>query len=928
MPNTCSSSISHPPTSLISIRSWNIDGSFILLMSYPETIELLRKYDFNFFQETHLRPQQHDTVRLPDGYSILCRTRRPKSDFAKSWGGVATVSNSARVPSRLREDLSGPDFMAMQVGDIILYNDYILPESTNWAGDLDRDPCLALASSIALAYAGGFRILIAGDLNARTGSQTPSAYDPPRVSKDEKPPSSRGRFLLKLCNDYDLVFVSGAECFGPSSGDFTSFQGSRSTVIDYVICSRALFSAIRSFAVEPREPGFDHAALVVQLEINSNLLGPIQPQQSRKRKREETSLPNDTKLDKLLIQTLEAGKDDKGKRLRLYGPVYIDTPPIKITIHGACKNAGKHTASAGAGIYFGINSPKNCSLRVWGTQSNARADLTGLLYAIKSSPLRKTLEISTRSEYAIRSVVYYAAKNETCGWRCANGDILKLIFQWIKLRAAPIRFTRLKKTANGHVEMAKKLADIGCTYPRASTPTNLVPPPQNTETSQTLLIEKVTADIPNDSPSQTTDTGVRTRSKFPAPHRGCDRLHDIKERNRQSIMDAPSPGAFWKQVKRLSDPAPVPISVSAHSLKEVFEARLNPPKIMPESFDTVQHKMNNLLANAIPDATEDSSPEGFFSSKWTEDDSAWLKDHIWKHSLVSASGEDAVLYAEIMDIPNDVLILLCNECIKTRDGPSVWFRTAIIGLLKKGKLASMPDSYRIIALESCILKALTLLIHKRITDWANSRGHIPDYQNGFREGYRTNNNPFILRCVKEWARAHGFSIYVAAVDATNAFPSTHYPTLWLKLLEMGMGGAIFDWLRMLYRRMEYYVRHGDSESADFKALIGLLTGDPASPILWNLFMADLIILPDPDDAILSEVRIAIMAQADDILLISLSASGLQRKLNALYVWCSKIFIIVNLIKTVILLFGPIPRPLPEFRLGSNILSIMEPTDMA
>jgi hypothetical protein len=84
-----------------------------------------------------------------------------------------------------------------------------------------------------------------------------------------------------------------------------------------------------------------------------------------------------------------------------------------------------------------------------------------------------------------------------------------------------------------------------------------------------------------------------------------------------------------------------------------------------------------------------------------------------------------------------------------RDGPSIWFRTVIIGLPKKGKLRTHLDSYRIIALESCILKALTLLIHRRITEWANARGLIPNYQNGFREGYRTNNNPFILRCIKE-----------------------------------------------------------------------------------------------------------------------------------------------------------------------------------
>jgi hypothetical protein len=42
-------------------------------------------------------------------------------------------------------------------------------------------------------------------------------------------------------------------------------------------------------------------------------------------------------------------------------------------------------------------------------------------------------------------------------------------------------------------------------------------------------------------------------------------------------------------------------------------------------------------------------------------------------------------------------------------------------------------------------------------------GPIPDYQNGFREGYRTNNNPFILRCVKEWARANGLTLYVEQI---------------------------------------------------------------------------------------------------------------------------------------------------------------------
>ncbi|KAJ7912744.1 hypothetical protein B0H13DRAFT_2326942 [Mycena leptocephala] len=60
-------------------------------------------------------------------------------------------------------------------------------------------------------------------------------------------------------------------------------------------------------------------------------------------------------------------------------------------------------------------------------------------------------------------------------------------------------------------------------------------------------------------------------------------------------------------------------------------------------------------------------------------------------------------------------------------------------------------------------------------------------------------------------------------------------------------------------------------------------------------MADLIMLEDVDDPILSGTTIAILAQADDILLISLLAKGLQRRLTALNVWCSRNFIVINMI---------------------------------
>ncbi|KAJ7267674.1 hypothetical protein B0H12DRAFT_1010323, partial [Mycena haematopus] len=237
-------------------------------------------------------------------------------------------------------------------------------------------------------------------------------------------------------------------------------------------------------------------------------------------------------------------------------------------------------------------------------------------------------------------------------------------------------------------------------------------------------------------------------------------------------MDAKSSGIFWKEIKRLADPKPVPIAVTAASLKDVFEKRLNPPAITPSEFDSTQLSMNEMLAAMIPEMTDDPSPEGFFTREWNEDDMGRLKDHIRTHSLDSAAGEDQTAYMDLMQIPNEDLMALYNECTDRGDGPSI--------------------CYRLVVLESCFLKGYTILSHWRILDWAKARNLIPPSQNGFRPGYRTNNNPFILRCLKEWARAHGHMLYVACIDFTNAFPSTDQPTLWLKLIRMGMGGKIFD----------------------------------------------------------------------------------------------------------------------------------------
>ncbi|KAF9025972.1 hypothetical protein BDZ89DRAFT_1092516 [Hymenopellis radicata] len=133
------------------------------------------------------------------------------------------------------------------------------------------------------------------------------------------------------------------------------------------------------------------------------------------------------------------------------------------------------------------------------------------------------------------------------------------------------------------------------------------------------------------------------------------------------------------------------------------------------------------------------------------------------------------------------------------------------------------------------------------------------------------------------------------------------PALWCKLHAAGVAGPLFDWLRMLYQRMRYVVRHEGEVTGAFKSLIGLLTGDPVSPILWDIFFADLddVLVVCAEDVVLAGRSVSHGEQADDVFLATTETSVAQRKVNAVVGWSGKNFATVSVTKTEYMVFGPL-----------------------
>jgi hypothetical protein len=121
----------------------------------------------------------------------------------------------------------------------------------------------------------------------------------------------------------------------------------------------------------------------------------------------------------------------------------------------------------------------------------------------------------------------------------------------------------------------------------------------------------------------------------------------------------------------------------------------------------------------------------------------------------------------------------------------------LIGILKKDKDATDPSSYRLIALECCMLKMLTLIIDRRIREGATDIGVIPQTQNGFQDSLRTNDNVFVLLCLIDKAQSLKKPLYVAYLDLKNAFSGTDRSILWVKLATMGVSGPMIEWLKIL-----------------------------------------------------------------------------------------------------------------------------------
>ncbi len=235
----------------------------------------------------------------------------------------------------------------------------------------------------------------------------------------------------------------------------------------------------------------------------------------------------------------------------------------------------------------------------------------------------------------------------------------------------------------------------------------------------------------------------------------------------------------------------------------------------------------------------------------------------------------------------------------------------ITAVYKSGDKSDM-SNYRGSTVGSVIAKLFAMILDHRIAVWAEDEGIKAKGQAGFRKDFCTTDNIFVLKFFIDkqkqtrQGKASG-KLYCCFVDFKKAFDTVPRGLLWQVLERVGIRGPILDCIKSLYAHASAAVRKSEGISDIFDCLTPIKQGCPLSATLFELFvdgleqhLMDTVGLDAPS---LAGVLIPLLLYADDLIIMSTTAAGLQRQLNALQQFCHQRQLSVNVAKTKVVKFG-------------------------
>ena len=154
------------------------------------------------------------------------------------------------------------------------------------------------------------------------------------------------------------------------------------------------------------------------------------------------------------------------------------------------------------------------------------------------------------------------------------------------------------------------------------------------------------------------------------------------------------------------------------------------------------------------------------------------------------------------------------------------------------------------------------------------------------------------------------------MDIKSAFDTVWRDGLFNKISPLGIGGIFLAMLRNIYNKVYFRIKLNGMISERSESNIGVKQGCVISSILFNIYLADICNNFNDDCAPvkLHDIKLNCLLYADDMILLSESATGLRKCQSKLSEYFDKWKLQVNIAKTKIVIFNKGGCKIKRFKL--------------
>jgi len=266
-----------------------------------------------------------------------------------------------------------------------------------------------------------------------------------------------------------------------------------------------------------------------------------------------------------------------------------------------------------------------------------------------------------------------------------------------------------------------------------------------------------------------------------------------------------------------------------------------------------------------------------------------------------------------------VLARLVTQMLSHGHNPEVLLRSSIVSIPKdtRGNL-SASDNYRGISLFNGINKVIDWIILQKYSDKLTTH----NLQFGFKQHHSTSLCTAVLKDVASHYISHGSKVYACLIDASKAFDRVRHDILFKLLTDRHLPPLVVNFLMDGYSRQRVRASWEGCHSEEFGAANGIRQGGVLSPILFNVYIDELIkdLEASGYGCHVGHLFYGALGYADDLSLLAPSIYGLKKMLQICEEFGMKCDVMFNPKKTVCICFSKKKQvQLPTIKFNNVVL---------